>query len=180
MAVRAGKGWMPISATGNNRRAGCQGGFTLIELLVVMAVIGLLSGVVVMTWPPTDPPALADARRFAADARQAAEASIITGRPFGLALDGRGWTVLRADAAGWTPLPDVAPGIWSDGVHARPTLSGTKQTVEDNSAPAFPALRFDPVGLASPFALRVEGDGASALVEVDAAGRVALRAGEKG
>ncbi|WP_162937832.1 type II secretion system minor pseudopilin GspH [Indioceanicola profundi] len=170
---------MPISATGNNRRAGSQGGFTLIELLVVMAVIGLLSGVVVMTWPPADPPALADARRFAADARQAAEASIVTGRPYGLALDGRGWTVLRADAAGWTPLPDVAPGLWSDGVQARPTLSGAKQAAGD-SAPAIPALRFDPVGLATPFALRVEGDGASALVEVDAAGRVALRAGEEG
>ncbi len=51
MGKKAALVLMPISRTGNKRRAGTRG-FTMLELLVVMAVMLIFSGVVAMTITP--------------------------------------------------------------------------------------------------------------------------------
>jgi len=170
---------MPTSATGNDPRQtrpgrGGQHGFTLLELLVVVTIIGLVSSLVVLSLPPSRPPVRQDAGRLAAALATAAEAGVIGGELLGVVVRADGIRLLRWRDRQWQPAGGPSAPL-SDGtvLHlvrpAPPPAEGGRDMPPDR-----PLIRFDPVGLSTPFLLRVEGEGGVWQVSGDAAGRIAL------
>lgn len=138
---------MPISATGRAE------GFTLVELLIVLTILGLLSAAVVIALPDARGSVREEALRFAARVGQARDRAVIEARPVAVRVTADGYAFERRRGREWQPVETIA---WDDEV-----------------APEGDALLlFDPTGLADPAQVVLERDGARAIIDVAADGKV--------
>lgn len=146
---------MRTSATGNR-------GFTLVELLVVLAIIGLASGVVVMTMPDPRGDIVVDAERFAARAKAAQDAAVLDARPMALWVTGSGYGFERRERAGWRPLADrpFEERPWSKGARALVGEAGRARII------------FDVTGVAEPLELTLLRDDARVRVSIGGDGAI--------
>ena len=106
MAAPAETVWMRTLAIGNKRSA--QVGLSLIEMLVVLVIMGLVTGLVVLTAPSRTPPATTAAERLRGELTALRMRAITEGTPIGISAPGG---IIRAHQyrnGAWspgTPLP---------------------------------------------------------------------------
>lgn len=137
-------------------------GFTLIELLVVLAIIGLVSGAVVLVMPDPRASLPREAERFAARVRAAQDEAVIGARATALRVTPGGYGFERRDHGRWIAITDAPLGgrLWPEGVRAQSSA---------------PRATFDPTGLSDPLdvTLRREEDSVRVRIEGDGAVHVA-------
>jgi type II secretion system protein H len=130
-------------------------------MLVVVAVVGLLSSVVILTSPATSGTAYADARRFAARAQVAAQESVISGKPIGLAVSERAYHFYRFRNGQWQPIDasgSLSESGWSDDVSlsVQPPMPELPAKPGTAQQPAYsPGVIFSPIGTVTPFRVEV-------------------------
>jgi general secretion pathway protein H len=152
---------MQTLATGKNRAIPRHAGFSLIEMLVVVAVVGLLSVVVVLTMPTSGGAAREDARRFAARAQVAAQESIISGKPIGLAVDDQAYRFYRFRNGEWQAADAAGPLVenhWDEDVSlsVQPPMPAKSDDPEERQQqPYVPGVIFNPIGAVTPFRVAV-------------------------
>jgi general secretion pathway protein H len=153
---------MPISATGNRSDAG----FTLVEALTTLVVIALIAGAAMLVLPGPERETRAFAERFASRLALAGEESIIVNRPVALILSHEGYGFARLEETGWRDMAAGSPLAF------RPWPANLEARVEAAEAEAgAPAVRFDPMGAATPARIVIASPGARWRVDVDGQGR---------
>lgn len=170
------KTWPVTSLTGRNKR-----GFSLLELLVVIFIIGLLSGVAVLTLPGKDGAALLNEQRYHALGvlRNARAEAVFSGRSLGLLWRGQRGEFLVLTAQGWMPVdtgvlakplrldPAVRSQISVAGEPLRLDKTRADQKADgdpdENDAALTPHILFLGDGQVSPFDWRLQTDGAESV-----------------
>ncbi|MEJ1340405.1 MAG: type II secretion system minor pseudopilin GspH [Candidatus Sedimenticola sp. (ex Thyasira tokunagai)] len=165
-----------------------QNGFTLIELLVVVFIIGMISGVAVLSVGSAggDHRLETEAQRMGRTFSLAAQEAILQGRPTGVMLNSKGYSFLMAGKDKWGALEDEAllasqtlPGDWQLELTAGgyPKLSPSEAGEKEKGVPQ---IIFFPSGQISPFELQLS----DSTTDIDyrliglASGRLKLQAGE--
>ena len=149
-------------------------GFTLVELLVAVAVMGLLSATVMLTLPIGGDRARVEAQRFLARVTTAAQDSIMTGAPRGLAMDSEGYKFFWYHDGQWQPADgraELAAVVWDDDVIV---ASRSSSSVGEEAVPALPPIVFSPTGLATPFTVDISGSGRRYTVTGSLTGDLAM------
>jgi general secretion pathway protein H len=121
------------------RRRG-ERGFTLVELMVVMAIIGLATGIVVLTMPDARGDLRSDAERFAARVRGAQDAAVIEAHDMALTVRADGYAFSRHLAGRWVPIAakPFAPQHWAEGARAVVGEAATARIVFDTTGAGTP------------------------------------------
>jgi general secretion pathway protein H len=135
-------------------------GFTLVELMVVIAIIGLATGVAVLTMPDARGDLRADAERFAARVRSAQDTAVIEAHDVSVSVRADGYDFSRYQRGRWVPLRDkpFAPQLWSTGAQAIVGTAGSARVVFDTTGGA-EALDVTLVRDSQRVRIRLEGDG---------------------
>ena len=152
-------------------------GFTLVETLVVLVIIGLVTGVAVLTLPGKEASLRDDALRLAARATLAAQDSIFSGAPTGLHVTGAGYSFYRMKAGTWQEVADdrvFSPVIWREGVAAALSREGGARITSKMLIVTTPEVVFDPTGLATRFTLTLAENGERFVVDGSATGRMVV------
>lgn len=180
---------MPISATGIStntepqralRTSSPQGGFTLLELVVVLALIGIMSGAVLVGLGALRGHRLdAERERFTVVINLAAHDASLNGRVLGLFVAQDRYRVARYAVAGWTPIDDeplydewqlAAPVRIADD---RPrNISAVTPVIVflPESVVEVPALQLEDTEEGDAVVLRLREDGTLAFVAMDKRG----------
>ena len=183
---------MPILETRNsNSGAGRQHGFTLVEVLTVVVILGLMAGIVVLSMPPAEDEARAEAYRFAAIIQSAQDLSVTGGVLTGLVADPDRYQIVAWRGDGWSPasLPGqpaasvtlaspVVLELTVENEALEGTAGGDRRFVfgfgdEEKPAP-LPALLFNPAGEIYAFTAVFDGAGQDWQVTGDASGRLTV------
>ena len=153
---------MRISATGAD-----EAGFTLVEMIVAVAILGLLTGAVVMNLPDTGARLGDEADALAARLRRAQEEAILTNRPVEVAVDETGYRFRVQRRGEWSVLEDktFAPRAWGEDVR-----------VHVRAADGRSAIRFDTTGAAGPAEIRLQQRERQVRVTVGGQGQVRIDA----
>lgn len=161
-------------------------GWTLVELLVVVFVIGLMSGVVVMSLPPGAPLAEREADRLARILDRTAKEAIVAGEPLAWRLDGLEHRLERFRDGDWQAAGLARPPApLASALRVEVTLDGAATADDDaaGSGRGAAAARetqtvlarrvvFLPYGEATPAKILLQGTGSEASVWVGANGDV--------
>ena len=122
-------------------------GFTLIEIMMVVFIIGLASGVVIMSLPERASGLQQDALVLQRDVDALANRAVLTGVPHALAFNGRAYEGLARRSGEWVALRGVTREI-STGVALR--VEGAGERTGDTAR-----IVFDPTGAPSGATLSV-------------------------
>ena len=155
---------MPISATGARRSR--EAGFTLVEDMVTLLLIGLLTGVALLTLPSGGANLSREAEQLAVRIRHAQREAMLTNRTVEIVVGAAGSRTRVRRAGRWEDLSDgpLRPRPWDAGVRA---AMGEKD---------MHGVRFDPSGAADPATIRLSSDDRTVELTVDAQGQVAIHA----
>lgn len=142
---------------------------TLVEVLTVIFIVGLASGLVVLTLP--DRPDAAEKRvdRFALDVKQVADRAILTGQVQGIAFSDDGYTLVQWDGDTWSDRRSRKTG--EDNLELRVLRR------EDDRGDTRPDLIFDPTGVNDPVDLEMTVNAKRFRLLIDANGDVLRDAG---
>lgn len=115
-------------------------GFTLVELMIVLFVIGLMTGVVLLTLPGDERVVVSDAERFAVRTAAARDMAIVRSRSIVVRISRDGYSFEQRAEGRWIALTDqsMKPRDWSAGVVA--TVPGVARST---------LIQFDSTGMPS-------------------------------
>jgi len=153
---------MPISATGTRRAR--EAGFTLVEVMVTLLLLGLVTGVALLTLPSGGARLTREAEQLAARIKHAQREAMLTNRSVEVVV-ASGDSRFRVRRSGrWQPLEEgpFRPRPWPEGVTAALAETGRH------------GVRFDPSGAADPAVIRLSAEERTMEVRVDAQGRVTV------
>ena len=140
-----------------------QQGFTLIELMVVITIFALAAVAVALVMPDPRGRIRDDAERFAARARAAHDAAIVSARPVSVWVTPGGYGFDERTGGQWRALGDKLRVVqWRNGIQAVSSNAGGRDRVV-----------FDPTGMADrPMMVELRRDGLSVRVSVGLNGAV--------
>ncbi len=141
---------------------------TLIEVMMVVFIIGLATGLVVLTLPTRATPQQAAARSFAGALVQAQERAIVSGQPVGLRLEDGGYGLAIWRGERWQAVR--GGGALADGL----SLKLYPATENPPLPQAWPDLVFDPTGVSAGAEFQLRGKGARIDVILAPDGEVRL------
>lgn len=144
-----------------------EAGFTLVEVMTVVFIIGLTSGLVLLTMPERAPPSERVADAFARDVRQASDRAILTGRVQAIDLVEDGYRPVEWRDDSWVSLARPR-GLSRRGL--RLTLRDGQRV--DDEEELLPELVFDPTGVNDPVELEFRMDGDRFILNIAADGEV--------
>jgi prepilin-type N-terminal cleavage/methylation domain-containing protein len=159
---------MPILATGS-RPARSDAGFSLVELLAVMAVLSLMVGAVVLSWPAARSPADLDSEAMAAQLSRFVDDGSALGEMRALGVSEDGVVAFRHDGLAWQ---EAAVLPWPETVRIRFERAGTRADLPEA---ATPDLLFEPFGAVPDFTLVLGGRGVEYRIGSDDWGRIVRR-----
>ncbi|AGH47794.1 general secretion pathway protein H [Sphingomonas sp. MM-1] len=142
-------------------RRSAEHGFTLVELMVVIAIIGILTGAVVLAMPDPRGDLRDQAERFAARVRAAQDAAVIEAHEMALWVTADGYGFERRERRGWRRL-DERPFDDRD-------WEGAQAIVGDAGRAR---VIFDTTGLSEPLDLALVRNGTRVTVHIDADGTI--------
>jgi len=116
-----------------------ESGFTLVEILMVVFIIGLASGIVIMSLPERASGLQQDAIILQRDVDALASRAVLTGVPHALTFQGRSYEGLTRQSGQWVALRGVAREL-SAGIALRIEGAGAGNTAR---------IVFDPTGAPS-------------------------------
>ena len=136
-------------------------GFTLVELMVVIAIIGLLTGAVVLMMPDPRGDLRQEAERFAARARAAQDAAVIEARETALWVSTDGYGFEQRDRRGWHPITEkpFEERSWSGG-QAIVGTAGRARVI------------FDTTGFSDPLDVTLVRDSSRVIVHIESDGTI--------
>jgi general secretion pathway protein H len=137
-------------------------GFSLVEMMVALAILGLLTGAILMTLPPQGPRASDEAEALAARLEHAREAALTANRSVEVTLEADGLGFREQRRGQWVPLAEgpFKPRPWPQGLAVAVESDGGR------------AVRFDSTGAAEPATVRLSNGRSTTRVVVDAQGEV--------
>lgn len=118
-------------------------GFTLVELMVVIAIIGLLSGAVVLTMADPRGRLSGDIDRFAGRVRAARDSAIIAGKPVALWVSPTAYGFERRSQGQWSAVTEgpLSARDWSGDTRAQVGSTGQVRVVFDTVGRADQTLK---------------------------------------
>ncbi|MCF6328928.1 MAG: GspH/FimT family pseudopilin [Henriciella sp.] len=140
---------------------------TLIEVMMVVFIIGLMTGLVVLTLPPRASAEQQAARAFAQVLTQAQDQAVLSGQPVGIILKDDHYTVRIWRAERWEYMRGGAQ--LERGVKLRMDRVRGVETPE-----GWPDLVFDPTGVSDGASFRLRGRNEQITLTLDASGEVQL------
>lgn len=126
-----------------------ESGFTLIEILMVVFIIGLASGIVIMSLPERASALQQDGIILQHDVDALANRAVLTGVPHALAFKGRSYEGFARQAGQWVAIRGVA----------RELSTGIALRIEDAGPVGTAHIVFDPTGTPSGAKLSLTGQG---------------------
>lgn len=153
-------------------------GFTLVEMLVVLVIVGLMSGVAVLSLPGREESARDAALRLAARATLLAEESIIEGVPTGLDVNDGGYRLFRFREGIWQPITDeraFAAEQWRDGISIVVDLKEAGTRRASSQVSRTPSIVFDSSGFATPFDVAIVRGERRYVVAGDSQGNISVK-----
>lgn len=116
-----------------------QGAFTLLEVLVVLLIIGIISGLAMLSigGAAVGERMQTEARRLGELMRLASDTAVLRSTQIGLLLDEEGYRFLMLDADGWQPWADdgpLRPRALPDPLNARLQAEGVTIPMADEAA----------------------------------------------
>ena len=119
-------------------------GFTLVELMVVLVIIGLMSGVVVMTMADPRGRISSDIDRFAGRVHAARDSAIIAGRPVALWVSPNAYGFEKRFEGAWQPITEgpLTSQDWSGDTRAVLGSANRIRVMFDSVGRADQALQF--------------------------------------
>lgn len=151
---------MPILETGTSRT--CERGFTLVEVMVTLLLLGLVTGVALLTLPSGGADLPREAEQLGQRIRQAQREAILTNRAVEIIVAGTESRLRMRRAGRWEDITEgpFRPRVWPDGVNAAMAQGH--------------GVRFDPSGAAEPAVIRLSAGKRALDLRVDAQGQVAI------
>lgn len=137
--------------------------------MVALAILGLLTGAILMTLPPRGPRVSDEAEALAARLEHAREAALTANRPLEVTLEADGVAFREQRRGEWVPLTEgpFKPRPWPEGLSVAVDSDGRR------------AVRFDSTGAAEPATVRLTDGRRTTRVVVDAQGEVQVRDGAR-
>ena len=148
---------MRISAIGVRRHP--DRGFTLVEVMVTLLLLGLVTGVALLTLPSGGAQLAREAEQLALRIKHAQREAMLTNRAVELVLAGHESRFRVRRGGRWQDLADgpFQPRPWPEGVRA-----------------AAAGVRFDPSGATEPISIRLSAGDRAMDLTVDAQGAVRI------
>jgi len=136
-------------------------GFTLVELMVVLAIIGLMSGAVMLTMADPRGRISGDIDRFAGRVHAARDSAIVAGRPVALWVSPSAYGFERRVQGQWEPITEgpLASHDWSGDTRAELNSQSRLRVMFDSIGRADQTLQFDLVRDDRQLTLRMDLDG---------------------
>lgn len=133
---------------------------------MVVFIVGLVAGLVTLTFPQRPTAEQARAQAFAQVLRTAQDHAIMAGQPVGLELTETGYRLLQWRGELWRPQgrPETLP--------ARMRIAAI--TDQQEQPDGWPDLIFDPTGIVTSAQFEFSGRGVRINIAVDEQGRVTL------
>lgn len=128
-----------------------EGGFTMVEVLLVVFIVGLATGLIVMSLPEGDGPLDRDARRVASALDGISDRAVMTGMVHAIKVRSDGFDVAQRIGGNWTPVRQLGQDL-STTVSAafepptRPRTRSRTQTRAQREAKPDYDIHFDPTG----------------------------------
>jgi len=142
-----------------------QSGMTLVEVLMVVFIIGLTTGLVVLTVPDRRPNSDTISRQLTGLIEQARDQAIFTGQPVGLVLEEDAFDLAVWRDPAW--VERGKPQALPQGVAVELTYNAVIERPE-----TWPDLVFDPTGLVDPVNITVRGSRFDIELMIEASGEV--------
>lgn len=145
-----------------------EAGFTLVEVMTVLVIIGLMSSVVILTLPKEKPAVESFAENLVRETNAAAQASLLSGRPSALGLSEDRFAILSFSQGEWKTVreQDWPPRI---------DVKYSNETREvDLPKDLTPFVIFEPIGLSTVFALRLNDGSHTVTLQSQGDGKVLL------
>jgi len=156
----------------NNLETHKTSGFSLVEMMAVLLIISLMTGLVLLTRPQSDPPLQTAGKAMLRQFAQASEDSIVKGQPQGFGLYEDAYLFYEYVDGEWNAKTETP---WPDEL----TVTFFKDEIEiEIPEEPIPVVVFEPIGLSTEFSLWLEDGDNTYILSSEGDGRVALEEDE--
>jgi hypothetical protein len=131
--------------------------------MVTLVIIGLMTSAVIMNLPKEENPVLVQGRKIAHQLDKVAQASLVNRQTMGVMIRDKRMDVVRYEPREWKTVQELPYNIalFSSFDFIQ---NGTKIDLRSAAKLNIPLIRYDVTGLATPFEIRMSGEGSIRLV----------------